>query len=154
MKKEMKMNIVNYKSIEARSFLFDAEIQTISINSSIRLISVSEIDKKICVGFVHTSNYEPNVGVIRIEGDVLIDESDENRSKAISEWKNSNKKSIPKDLAEKVHNIILSSCMVEVTVLSREIKLPPPFQIPQVNLEKKESSLTAVSAGSETSYIR
>lgn len=147
------MNIVNYKSIEARSFLSDTEIQTTSINNNIRLTSVSESDKRICVGFVYTSNYEPNIGVIRIEGEVLVEETDENRSKAVSEWKSSNKRNLPQDIAGKIHNTILGSCMVEVAVLSREIKLPPPFPLPQVNLEKKESS---VSVGSETtgSYIR
>lgn len=147
------MNIVNYKIIEARSFMSDAEIQSVSINNNVRLTSVSERDESICVEFIYTSNYEPNIGVIRIEGEVLIGETEENRKKTLDEWKKSNKRNLPHDIASKIHNIILSNCMVETTVLSREIKLPPPFPLPQVNLEKKEAE---VSVGSETtgSYIR
>lgn len=147
------MNTVNYKSIEARSFMSDMEIQTVSINNNVRLTSVSERDERICVDFIYTSNYEPNIGVIRIEGEVLIGETEENRKKTLEEWKTSNKRNLPHDIAGKIHNTILGSCMIETAVLSREIKLPPPFPLPQVNLEKKEA---AVSVGSETtrSYIR
>lgn len=56
------------------------------------------------------------------------------------------------DLAEKVHNTILSNCVVQATLLSKEVQLPPPIPMPNVSIGKKEDR-TEVK-GETSSYIR
>ena len=55
--------------------------------------------------------------------------------KAIAaDWKKSKK--VPKEMMASVLNNLLSKCNVEALILSREINLPPPVQLPKVNVKK------------------
>jgi len=137
------VHTVTYKNIEARRFGDTKTQATISNNST--LTAVSGEGDKFTVDFVFSCNYEPNIGVIRLEGELMIKESKDNIERALSEWKKSGKRSLPKDIAEKVHNKILGNCLTEATVISRDIRLPAPFPHPKVSLG---------GDGGDTSYIR
>jgi hypothetical protein len=117
----------------------------VNINNNSTILSVAKEGEKMNVGFVFSSNYEPNIGVIRIEGDLSVEDSAENIDRALKEWDASGKAKLPKEMAESVHNTILSNCIVEASFLARDVKLPSPVPMPQVNLNEKES---------DTSYIR
>jgi hypothetical protein len=136
---------VGYRSVEARRFSSAAAPANINNNST--LTAVSGEGDILNVGFVFSCNYEPNVGIIRIEGDLEIKESEETVEKALTEWKKSGQKNLPKDIAEKVHNTIISNCVVEASILARDIKLPTPMPVPHVQLPKDSTTETQ-------SYIR
>jgi hypothetical protein len=117
----------------------------VNINNNSTIVSVTKEAEKMNVGFVFSSSYEPNIGIIRIEGDLVVEDSSENIDKALKEWEKSERTRLPKEMAESVHNMILSNCIVEAGFLARDVKLPLPVPMPQVNIKEKES---------DTSYIR
>ena len=140
---------LKYRNVEARRF-FPVTGQ-INVNNNSTITTVSRIDNKLSINFFFTSSYEPNIGIVRIEGEIIVSDSSENIDRAMVEWERSGRKNLPEDMAEKVHNAILANCMVESVLLSREVQLPAPIPTPHVSIGKKEST----AGGSDTrSYIR
>ena len=139
---------ITFKSLDARR-LSAAKAQ-VHINNNSTITDVTKDGNKMNVGFVFSCNYEPNVGVVRIEGDLTVEDTSENVDKALAEWEKSGHNNLPKEVAEKVHNTILSNCIVEASILARDLKLPLPLPLPQVSLGKSPEATTNV----DTSYIR
>jgi len=126
---------IRYKSVEARKYSNAPSQVNIGNNSTIQ--SLSKFNGKLSIGFVFTSNYEPNVGVIRIEGELMYSDEKDEIERISHEWEQSGRKKIPDDKAQVIHNTILSNCIVEAAILSRDIQLPPPFPTPQVSFGDK-----------------
>lgn len=81
--------------------------------------------------FTFTSNYEPNKGKIVLEGDVIhVDKVDKIES-AFKSWQKDKK--LPKDEARDVLNHILSKCNIAAILLSRELNLPSPIELPRIS---------------------
>jgi hypothetical protein len=118
----------------------------VNINNNSTIVAVSRQGAKMNVGFAFTSTYEPNMGVIRMEGDLEVEDSPENIERAMVEWEASERTRLPKEMAETVHNVILSNCIVEASMLARDVKLPSPIPMPQVTLGENKAA--------DTSYIR
>lgn len=133
---------VSYKAIEARKFVGDKGVQTVQISSKSTLTTLGKRENGLSIGFVFVSNYEPNVGYVRIEGDVFVATAPEEVNKALLEWESSENKRLPQEIAEVIHNSIISNCMMETAFISREIKLPLPFPVPQIHLEKDQGQQT------------
>jgi len=138
------MNVtISYKAIEARKFI--SNLPTTQIATKSALTSVTKTENGLSVGFVFISNYEPNIGFIRIEGEVYVPVSPEESEKAIRQWVSSENKGLPENIAESIHNTIISNCMVETVIISREINLPPPFPVPHIQLGKEEAQSKEVN---------
>lgn len=75
--------------------------------------------------------YEPAIGEIVIEGELVLLEPAKVAEEALKQWKKD--KSITKELIREVMDTILSKATVESVVLSREIGLPPPIPVPKVS---------------------
>jgi len=135
---------LNFRSLDARRSGGFAE--HVNINNNSTITQVTKDGNKLSVGFVFTSTYEPNIGLIRIEGDVAVEDTQETIDEAYSEWEKSQSKKLPKNMAEKTHHIIISNCMVEASILARDVKLPAPMPVPKMGTEKKEPA--------DTGYIR
>lgn len=146
---------VSYKAIEARKFVSGAFKQTVQIVSKSTLTHLIRTENGLSIGFVFISNYEPNVGFVRIEGEINLTTSPEEANRAIKEWGASENKRLPQEIAETVHNSIISNCIIETAVISREISLPPPFPIPHVQLEKEQPFQPVETVNKEvTKYIQ
>jgi hypothetical protein len=140
-----KMNYnVSFRYLDARRL--GAVKSQVNINNNSTIVAVTREGDKMNVGFVFSASYEPNVGIIRIEGDVVVEDEAENIEKSLKEWEKSERTKLPKEIAESIHNAILSNCMVEASILARDIKLPLPMPMPQVSLNAKDTT--------DTSYIR
>ena len=139
---------INFRSLDARRL--SAAKGQVNINNNSTLTSVTREGNKLNVGFVFSCNYEPNVGIVRIEGDLTMEDATDVIDKAIGEWEKSERSNLPKDVAERVHNTILSNCIVEASILARELKLPVPIPLPHVTMGKQEAAVSTV----DTSYIR
>lgn len=133
----------SYKAIEARKFE-STPVGEIQISSKSTLTHLTKVENGLSVGFVFTSNYEPNIGFIRIEGEIYIPANPKEADNALKEWKSSGKKHLPQEMAETVHNSIISNCMMETAVISREVQLPPPFPIPHVQIGKEQTAQPTV----------
>ncbi|MBN2112154.1 hypothetical protein JW707_03590 [Candidatus Woesearchaeota archaeon] len=84
--------------------------------------------------FEFTAKYEPKIGQIVLNGDLIFLEKADKIKEIAESWKKS--KNIPKEVMAPVLNNVLTKCNVEALILSREINLPPPIQLPKVNVKK------------------
>jgi len=141
---------LRYRNLEVKRF--SESSGSVNINNNSTLTSVERVEDKVSVNFVFSTNYDPGIGVIRIEGNLSFSDTEENMERAMDEWKKSGGKNLPVDLAEKVHNTILSNCVVQATLLSKEVQLPPPIPMPNVSIGKKEDK--AEVKGETNNYIR
>jgi hypothetical protein len=101
-------------------------------NSTVTLISELG-DRQASVDFRFTANYhasEAVVGLIQLEGNLLW----EGDAKALVKGWSSNGQ-MPPDVAQEIHTVIMSNCIPEAVILARELRLPPPIPIPQVNIQ-------------------
>lgn len=144
----MRINF-NLHSIEARRLNYPKG--PVHINNNSTLTAVSEVEGRLSVNFVFIANYEPEIGHVKIEGEVQLPEPKENVKKAIDEWVNSGRKNLPNDIAERVHSAILGNCIIEAAILSRDVQLPAPIPAPNVKLD---SVADAIGKDDTNIYIR
>ena len=142
------MTSITYKTLEARRF--GVVNQPVNINNNSTVTSVNSDGGTLNISFVFSSNYEPNVGVIRIEGEMVMSEEKELVDKVVASWKETQYKNIPTEIAEKIHNNILSNCVVEASIMAREINLPIPIPAPSITMGSKTGAQSKI----DTSYIR
>ena len=100
-------------------------------NSTVTLITESS-EREATVDFRFTANYravEEVVGVIRIEGSLVY----EGKGREVArQWSASGQ--MPNDVANEIHTTIMTVCIPEAVVIARDLRLPPPIPIPQVNV--------------------
>lgn len=84
--------------------------------------------------FEFTVKYEPKVGNIVMNGELIFLEKPEKIGEIADEWKKTKK--VPKEVMAPILNNVLTKCNVEALILSREINLPPPVQLPRVTVKK------------------
>ncbi len=109
----------------------------VSNNSKITKIERSVVDgvgDAVLIHFEFTTSYYPDLGDIVIGGRVIY--HDKKLKDMIKEEKGN---LIFKDLKafQEVQNIILRSSTMEAILISKEMRLPPPIQLPAVVLEEK-----------------
>ena len=82
------------------------------------------------VTFEFTTFYEPKRGIIEIQGDIMYLEKPEKIDSRFKAWQK--EKMLPKDESRIIINHILAKCNVEAILMSREINLPSPIQLPSI----------------------
>ena len=118
----------------------------IDINNNVTIKSVEEADisfgknnqSVIKFLFEFTSKYEPNVGTILFEGELLYMEEPKKSKEILSGWKKDKK--VPKELMAGLLNTILTKCNIQALILSQEINLPAPIPLPKVQIAQQEKS--------------
>jgi 2-methylaconitate cis-trans-isomerase PrpF len=111
-------------------------------NSTITLIALTEEDTAR-VDFRYTATYS-GVGTVGIEGRITFT----GKAKELHEkWTETG--NMPDDIASEIHSNIMQNCIPVAVLLSREIKLPPPIPIPQIQFEKKDQKKDRKSSGVE-----
>jgi len=124
----------DFSTVDGRRFTKVAERWAnlrVDHNSTVTVITESA-PNQANVGFRFTANYrasEAVIGLIQIEG-TLVWEGD---SKAlVREWSSGG--NMAPDIANEIHTVIMTNCIPEAVLLARELRLPPPIPIPQVNI--------------------
>ncbi|HYU07254.1 MAG TPA: hypothetical protein VEM77_08770 [Thermoplasmata archaeon] len=132
----MPIKTFELSSVDGRRFVKPAERWInlrVDHNSTVTL--VSELgERQASVDFRFTANYhasEAVVGLIQIEGSLLW----EGDAKALVRgWSAGGQ--MPPEVAQEIHTIIMTNCIPEAVLLARELRLPPPIPIPQVNIQQ------------------
>jgi hypothetical protein len=129
------MNIIGYEAsaIEAKRFAKQGEhLANIRIdhNSTVTRISKTS-DQTASAEFRFTANYS-GIGYIRIEGSLLLNGEVDALMEA---WTSTG--SMPDQVANLVHNAIVTNCIPTALLIARDIRLPPPFPMPRINVQKK-----------------
>jgi hypothetical protein len=85
--------------------------------------------------FEFTSKYEPKVGSILFEGNLMYMEEQKKAKAILDDWKKNKK--LPKELMGGLLNTILTKCNVQALIMSQEVNLPPPIPLPKVQLNQQ-----------------
>lgn len=85
--------------------------------------------------FEFASKYEPNVGNVVLEGELLYMEEAKKAKELLNSWKKDKK--LPKELMEGMLNTILTKCNVQALILSQQVNLPPPIPLPKVQIQQQ-----------------
>ncbi|MBN2052898.1 hypothetical protein JW756_05315 [Candidatus Woesearchaeota archaeon] len=118
----------------------------VSINNNVGIKNVEETKlninsdrKALKLDFEFASTYEPGIGKIQLEGEVIYLAEKGRAEEAIKSWKKNKK--IEKEMMTNVLNNVLAKCNVEALILSKDMNLPPPIPLPKVGMnEKKEAA--------------
>jgi hypothetical protein len=129
------MNIIGYEAstIEAKRFSHQGEhLANIRIDHNSTVTRINKVsDQTASAEFRFTANYS-GMGYIKIEGSILLNgEVDA----LMQSWSASG--SMPDPVANLVHNAIVSNCIPTALLIARDIRLPPPFPMPRINVQKK-----------------
>ncbi len=130
----MPVKNIDLKSIEARRFASRNEkIVNVRIDNNSTVTLITELnDSEASIDFRYTANYG-GIGLIKIEGTIIF----ECDAPALAQqW--GSQANMPDEIASEIHTAIMRVCVPEAMLLSRDIKLPPPFPLPQVNIQKRK----------------
>jgi hypothetical protein len=127
----MKIKNIQLKSIEARRYTNLSEHPMkvrIDHNSSVNQITNLK-DKQASIDFQYTASYGP-IGMIKLEGSMLYEDDD--AKKITAEWQNTHK--MPNEVASRIHTAVMHACVPEAVGIAKDLGLPPPIPLPQVNI--------------------
>lgn len=124
---------LNLRKIEASVDDKKPVTGNINVNSSPRIESVEKADISLLkdvleIEFSFTSNYEPDIAQMYMEGVVLYQTDKVNETLKL--WKK--EKKLEDSVALDVLNAIFRKCLSRAVDLSEELRLPPPVQFPIV----------------------
>src|SRR3989338_9327721 len=100
--------------------------QQITTNSTPRIVDVKsrEVDalgkSSLVVGFEFLTSYTPDIGEIRLEGELLY--LSEDTEKLLKMWKKDKK--LPEDISIEILNNLFRVCLLKVSNISDELQLP------------------------------
>jgi len=83
--------------------------------------------------FEFASKYEPKIGSILIEGNLMFMGESKKVKEILNGW--SKDKKIPKDAMSAILNNILTRCNIQALILSQDVNLPPPIPLPKVQAD-------------------
>lgn len=112
----------------------------ININNNVALTDVQEAKLGMAQGktglrihFQFTSKFQPSIGVLLLEGDLLLLEDAKLAADVLKEWGAS--KTLPKQMMGGVLNHILERTNVQALIVARDLGLPAPIPMPKVNVQ-------------------
>ncbi|MCX6694862.1 MAG: hypothetical protein NTU61_01005 [Candidatus Altiarchaeota archaeon] len=121
----------------------DKKVSNIEIKANSTVVSMKrEKDKRVgdylLVKFKYVVNYEPGVGSIQLEGSLWYTNDD--LDKQMKEEKD--KIELKSEAVKEITNTIIQESVVEALDVSRRIILPPPLQLPTVNVKQEKIKFT------------
>lgn len=123
-----------FSTIDARRFSRSTEVhKNIQINVNHEITQVIERSQGLTeMNFRFAVNYTGMgaVAAIKLEGFLIY----EGETGIAQKWLK--EKKLPDAVANEVLNLIMRNCVMEGVVLARDMRLPPPVQLPQVKVGK------------------
>ena len=126
---------INLHKVNAERSL-DAKGGQIKINNNVSIKGVEDMPfaiegkKGLKFTFSFNCNYEPEVGKIEVEGQVLYVGDDKKVDEVKKGWKKD--KHIPMDIMEQIVNAALHKGNIQAIKISEEVSLPSPLPLPKV----------------------
>jgi hypothetical protein len=118
--------------------------QAINIESNAGVTSITELPvidpKKMLLRFDFNFivKYEPGAGKIELNGEIVEIYDKEFGTKVVEFW-NKDKKLHP-EVMQEVFNNVLTKSNIEAIILSRDMALPSPIQMPRVDVKPKDKA--------------
>lgn len=132
------MGIVGFNIVKVDVEKMSTPQGGMNIKNNVKMTDIGKADLSlgktkqagIRFSFLYTSDYEPNVGKLLIEGEVLTIEEEKKAQEVLKAWKN--KQEINPEIMGNIMNGILEKCSVLGLIFSRELGLPPSIPLPKV----------------------
>ena len=103
---------------------------TVTGVEAVKLVLGGKDQQTLKFTFSYISSYEPKVGTIEIEGDVIYLAKKTDAEKILSDFEKTKKVQGPVKLV--ILNAIVNKCTVQALVMSRDMNLPAPVPLPKV----------------------
>jgi hypothetical protein len=135
------MTIIGFNFRKILAERGQTNVSKINIANNVAVKKVEEADipvgskkqKALRFTYEFSTKYEPDLGTILIEGDVLFLASDDKIEKTLKEWKKDKK--VDKEILSPILNTILNRCTIKGLLLSQDLSLPSPLQLPRVTVK-------------------
>ncbi|HLC50192.1 MAG TPA: hypothetical protein VJI97_02085 [Candidatus Nanoarchaeia archaeon] len=88
--------------------------------------------------FEFVSKYEPNLGKIAIEGNLLYMTDAKKAKEILASWKKDKK--VAQEIMAGLLNTVLTKCNIQALILSQDVNLPPPIPLPKVHMQQKQET--------------
>lgn len=131
----MPVTAVQLKALEARRFQDAPPNSQIRIdhNSTITMV-VKEASDRLRIEFGYTTSYGP-LGVVKVEGALIY--TDAAAGEAADAWAST--RNLPANVAQQVHSAIMSAAVPQAVGLAKDIRLPPPIPLPQIQFQGQQA---------------
>lgn len=114
----------------------------INISNNVGIVGIEEVkltaDPKkttIRTKFKFESKYEPDIGGIYIEGEVVSLLDKKVGEDLVKQWEK--EKKLPAQFLASIINPILDRCNIQSLILCKDLNLPAPIPLPKVNVQTK-----------------
>ena len=132
------MTIVGFNFTKIEGEKKDMIKGKININNNVHINKVEEKDlalgnqkqKVLSFNFEFTAKYDPNIGSIKLTGNVLYMEDSKKVKDILDGWKKDKK--LPKEVMPNILNTVLNKCNIQALILIEQINLPPPIPLPKL----------------------
>lgn len=130
---------INLHKVNAERNL-EASAGQIKINNNVSIKNVEDLafdmegKKGLKFTFTFNCSYEPELGKIDVEGQILYVDTAAKIMEAKKSWDES--KRIPIDIMEQVVNAALHKGNIQAIKISEEVSLPSPLPLPKVKTEQ------------------
>jgi hypothetical protein len=127
---------INLHKVNAERSL-DSKGGQIKINNNVSIKNVEDMDfsaegkKGLKFTFTFNCQYEPDLGKIEVEGQVLFLEEAKKVDDIKAGWDKDKK--IPMEIMEQIVNASLHKGNIQAIKISEDINLPSPLPLPKVN---------------------
>ena len=140
----------NITNIAAERKNMKNPVQKIDVNSTPYIKHVEERDvtfvnkeTALAIGFEFITIYSPNIGEIRINGEIMYTTND--TKKVVKHW--NKEKKLPDDVETEVKNFLFRKCLGIGIDLSEDMQLPPPLGFPVLVKEEPKEDTTSKYIG-------
>lgn len=133
---------VNIHKIKAERNI-DSKGGQIRINNNVSIRQVDELDfnvggkKGLKFTFSFNCAYEPDLGSIEVEGQVLYVGDDQDVKDIKTNWQKTKK--VPLSVTEEIVNAALHKGNIQAIKISEDVSLPSPLPLPKMNRSEKEA---------------
>ena len=113
----------------------------VHISTNVNIMGVEQRGEALAVPFVVTISYMPSVAQISLKGQAIVSGEKAELERLQSDYKN--QRAPPPQLLQSITNVSL----IEATVLSRTLNIPPPIPLPSLPPQQKPEK------GDRPSYV-
>lgn len=114
----------------------DLKANSSPVIKDIKEVDVQSLKKKaLSISFDFNTKYEPDVGLVRIGGELLF--LTEKNKEVLDMW--SKDKKLPDDLSVNILNYLFRKCLLKIANIAEELQLPLPLAMPKISPKENKA---------------